>query len=61
MLLSLAIAPSSLGIPPIAPSAFAAMPDESCWGVVTPRCWQRPAPGSARMFSAQSEPRLGPG
>ncbi len=56
----LAIAIASLGLSAIAPSAFAATPDESCWGVVTHQL-ATSGTGIGSHVSAQSEPRLGLG
>jgi hypothetical protein len=56
--LSLAAATLALGI--VVPAAFAATPDESCWGVVSAQLAHYSG-GLGAHIREQSEPRLGLG
>jgi hypothetical protein len=58
--LGLALAGAALGATLFAPGAFAASPDEACWGVVSAQLAQASG-GLGSHTSAQSEPRLGLG
>ena len=60
--LSMALLGAALAIGLTVPAAFAATPDDACWGVVT---YQLVSDGGGRSFgehaSGQSTPRLGLG
>jgi hypothetical protein len=58
LLLSLAAATLAFGA--VAPAAFAATPDQSCWGVVSAQLATYSG-GLGGHISEQSEPRLGLG
>jgi len=58
--LGLALASTALAATVFAPGAFAAQPDEACWGVVSAQLAQFSG-GLGSHTSAQSEPRLGLG
>lgn len=56
----LALATAAFAVSIAAPAAFAATPDEACWGTVSQQL-ARYSGGLGAHVSAQSEPRLGLG